>query len=141
MVHLHGGHVMHMDRHAVVRGDDDVSDFLNVGCQAKALHQQRFAGAHYLAAADILVVGLQGLKELFEREPVFDQPFRLRHDVVLLLIPAPAINLRHAGHFAQLGLDHPILQFADFRQGALSALRCFTKNFTASSFMLPPSHS
>ena len=68
----------------------------HVGRQADALHQQRFAGAHHLPAADILVVGLQRLEELFERQAVFDQPLRLGHDVVLLLEAAPAIDLGHA---------------------------------------------
>ena len=92
MVHLHGRHVVHMDGHAVVGGDDDVGDFLHVGRQADALDQQRFAGAHDLPAADILVVGRQRLEELFEGDSVFDQAFRLGHHVVLLLEAAPAIR-------------------------------------------------
>ena len=74
----------------------------DVGGQAEPMHQQRFAAAHHLAAAHVLVVGLQRLDELFERQAVFDQPLRLGHDMVLLLEAAPGVDLGHARHLAQL---------------------------------------
>ena len=123
VVHLHLGHVAHPHRHAVVRRDDDVGDFLDVRGQAQAMHQQRLPAAHHLAAAHVLVVRLQRLKELFERQAVFHQPLRLGDDVELLLESAPGVDFRHAAHLAQLRLDHPILDLAQFRERAVGVVR------------------
>ncbi len=64
------------------------------------MHQQRFAAAHDLPAAHVLVVGLQRLDQFLERQPVFDELVGFHHHVVLLLEAAPGVHFGHAGHFA-----------------------------------------
>ena len=107
---LHRRHVPHPHRRSVMAGDDDVGDFLDVGGQADAVNQQRFAAAHNLAAAHVLVVRLQRLDQFLERQPVFDEPVGFHHHMELLLESAPGVHLGHARHLAQLRLHHPVLQ-------------------------------
>ena len=47
---------------------------------------------------------------------MFDQPIGIEPDLVLFFIAAPTVDFGHAGHGAQLRLDHPIVDRPQFRQ-------------------------
>ena len=117
MIHLDGGHIPDPHGNAIVGGDDDARDLLDVGGEPQPMHQQRFPAPHHLPAAHVLVVRLKGLEQLFKRETVFDKPLRLGDDMILLLESPPGVDLRHPAHLPQLRLDHPVLHFTQFGEG------------------------
>ena len=58
----------------------------------------------------------QRFDDVVERQIVFGQPGRIEQHVVLLFVAAPGVHFGHARHGAQLGLDHPMVDRAQFGQ-------------------------
>ncbi len=87
------------------------------------MHQQGLPAGHHLAAADIGVVLPQGVGDIAVGQPVLEKRLGRDDDVVLLLVPAPGVDLRHPGDLAQFRLDHPVVQGAQLGQAALRVLR------------------
>ena len=106
---LHVRHVADADRHAVLGGDHDVLDLLQVDRAALAVDQQHPRPDGDAPAADVAVVLLDGLHNLVERQAVLDQPLRVDADLVLLFVAAPAVDLGHAGNGPKLRLDDPVV--------------------------------
>ena len=70
-----------------------------------------------VAAADVLVVLLQGPDHVVERQAVLGQLHRVGPDLELLGQPAPGVDLGHARHPPEPGPDHPVLERAEARSG------------------------
>src|SRR5262249_23262735 len=102
------GHVSDPDRNTVPSRDDNLADFLDRAGTAYALYGARLLGPDDVAPTDILVVFLEGLDDVVERELVFRKLRRLGPDLELLGEPAPGIHLRHSRHAPEPRPDHPI---------------------------------
>ena len=61
-------------------------------------------------AADVLVVLFERGHDLRERDPVLEQAVGVDADLELLLVPAPRVDFRHAGHGFQLVAEMPVLK-------------------------------
>ncbi len=57
-----------------------------------------------------MVIHLQGLGDIVQRQPVLNQPGRVDDHLILLATPAPCVDLCNTGHLPQLGLDHPFVE-------------------------------
>ena len=60
---------------------------------------------------------------MLEGEAVFHQPLRLRDNVELFLQSAPGVDLGNSPDLAQLRLDHPILNLAQFGERPIDVVR------------------
>jgi hypothetical protein len=105
-------HIPHVDRDAVLGGDHDLSDLLEVCDSADPLDQQHLPAGSDASAPSQHVVGLHGLDDLVEGQSMLDQPGGINADLVLLLEAAPAVDFRDARDRTQGGLDHPVLDRA-----------------------------
>ena len=104
------GHVPDADRHAVVAVITIVADLLDGAGAADALDEARLARPDDVAAADVLVVLLEGPDDVVERELVLGELRRVGPDLELLREAAPGVDLGDPGHPAQPRPDHPILE-------------------------------
>ena len=75
---------------------DDALDLLDVRRAAEALHEHRLRAFADIAAADVAIVLFDGLHHLVERQAVLDEQVRIDAHLVLLLVAAPAVDLRRA---------------------------------------------
>lgn len=96
-----------------MRGDNNVADLVHIP-SATILHQQRFT-ARTTWPLPVWFAGFS-LEELFEGEAMLDQPPAWSSRWYCFSKP-PQLLTSAAWDSAQLGLDHPILQLAQFGQG------------------------
>ena len=110
------GHIADADRHALVRADDDVPDFGDVGDLARRADEVLLAVPLDVSRADICVVGCERRHDIAKRQLVRHQPGRIGKHVKLLLVAADGVDLDDAGHRSQLRLDDPVLNGPQVRR-------------------------
>ncbi len=117
------GDVLDVYGHAVVRAELDVGDILDALDAAGRADGILLARMFDISAADIGVVGGQGFQHVAKCEVIGDELHRVGGDVILLLITADAVDLRKAGHGAQLRFDDPVLNGAQVHVRVRRAVR------------------
>ena len=116
------GHVADADRHAVLGRDDDRLDLLDVRRAAEAVDEQRSAlPARMLPPPTLRLFSSTASTTSSKVRPCLISRFGIDADLVLLLVAAPGVDLGHAGHGPQLGLDDPVVDRAQL--GDVVALR------------------
>ncbi len=119
MANLHVGDVTNPHRRAFIGDKHDVLDLFDAGHAAQAMHKPRFAPRDDLPATDVVVVLLQRLKDIPERQAILEKSVGGHDDMKLLLFAAPRVHLRNTRHLAQLRLDDPIVKRAKLFQCAM----------------------
>jgi hypothetical protein len=69
-----------------------------------------------VAAADVAIVLLDCLDYLRERQLMLDEPLGINTYLVLFLVSAPAINLRHPFHGPEVRPDDPVMNSAQLHE-------------------------
>ncbi len=106
---LHLGHVAQGQRRAAHFLEHDGADVVDVAHQAHAADQVLLGKMRQHAAARVGVVGGQRLEHLLHRHVVVAQPLGIDQHLVLLLVAALRVDLRHARNGAQQRPHHPVL--------------------------------
>ena len=110
----HLGHVAHANRHAVVGGDDDGLDLLDVGGAADAVDRAPTAFLRGpLPPPTLRLFSWTAVDDLVERQAVFDQPVRDRSAPdTAFRMPPQLLTSAAPGTVRILRLDDPIVDRA-----------------------------
>src|SRR5262249_12688475 len=114
---LHGGHLAHEDRHAIVATHHDVLDVAHAFDQAEAADDGPRTARLHDVAADVSVAGHDGVDHGGERNPVRAQALGIDVDLVLPDRAADAGDFRDTRHGVQLVADEPVLNGPEVSQG------------------------
>ena len=116
------GHVAQVHRRAVARGQDHALEVGDVPHQAHAAQVDLLPAAHDDAAAGVGVAALDGGHHVLARQPVGQQAVGIDQHLVLLHLPAEAVDLVHAGQRLQVGRHQPVLDGPQLHRAEALAL-------------------
>jgi hypothetical protein len=116
----HLAQVLDQHRRAVfVGGHHGVRDLVDAAKQPVAADRERLSVLLDVAAADRGVVLQQDTFDVGQRQAVAGQQLRVHDDLVLLGLPAHAVDLDDARDGAQLDAHHPVEQRAQLHRAVL----------------------
>ena len=108
----HVRHVAHPDWHAARAAEDDIANVLQRLDLPRCPDQVLFAALFDVTRTHVAVVSIQRRHDVLQGDAQRGQSLGYRRDLVFLGIAANRVDLRHAGHVAQLRLDDPVLNLA-----------------------------
>src|SRR5260370_8586569 len=126
---LDSAEVFHKDRSAVMRGDDDIADIVEVSDQAKSAHDGPGTVFRNPVAAAVQIAGHDRANHGAERERIAAQAIRIEIDLVLLDRAPDACQFSDAGTRLQLRANVPILQGTKIPQAESTPFDGVPENF------------